>query len=93
VSRVHEEVHGKLPKTYIISVNYAADSLPTCSDMANIDVEWEVEGILTPQESVEKMLVVIPEKKIEDTGTFWTWEGQVRIKSACSTLQHIFRVL
>ncbi len=45
--------------------------------MANIDVEWEVEGILTPQESVEKMLRVIPTKTNKDTGTFWTWEGKV----------------
>lgn len=58
---------------------HTADSLSTHSDMANIDVGWEVEGILTPKESVEKMLAVIPEKTIEDTGTFWTWEGKVRI--------------
>ena len=45
--------------------------------MANIDVGWEVEGILTPQESVEKMLAVIPTKTMQDTGTFWTWEGKV----------------
>jgi hypothetical protein len=47
--------------------------------MADIEVEWEVEGILTPRESVEKMLAVIPGKGIEDTGTFWTWEGKVRV--------------
>jgi hypothetical protein len=47
--------------------------------MADIEVGWEVEGILTPRESVEKMLAVIPEKGIEDTGTFWTWEGKVRV--------------
>jgi len=47
------------------------------TDMADIDVEWEVEGILTPQESVEKMLTVILGKTISDSGTFWTWEGKV----------------
>lgn len=63
--------------------------------MANIDVEWEVEGILTPQESVENMLPVIMQKTIEDTGTFWTWEGNVRIhllrSKFCqsSVLQHV----
>ena len=46
--------------------------------MANIDVAGEVEGILSPQESVEKMLAVIPTKTMQDTGTFWTWEGKVR---------------
>lgn len=45
--------------------------------MANISVEWEVEGILTPEESVTAMLKIIPEKTIEQTGTFWTWEGKV----------------
>ena len=46
--------------------------------MANIEVEWEVEGILTPQESVEKMLTVLPVKTgREYSGTFWTWEGKV----------------
>lgn len=45
--------------------------------MANIEVEWEVEGILTPQESVEKMLTVIQGKTVKDSGTFWTWEGKV----------------
>src|SRR5437016_3250429 len=62
--------------------------------MANIDIEWEVEGILTPKESVEKMLAVITQKTIEDTGTFWTWEGEVRIcllPKFCDSyaLQHI----
>jgi len=46
------------------------------TDMANIDVDWEVEGILTPQESVEKMLSVIIGKTSKDSGTFWTWEGK-----------------
>jgi hypothetical protein len=47
-------------------------------DMASIDVEWDVEGIITPKESVEAMLRVIPTKTIEQSGTFWTWEGKVR---------------
>jgi hypothetical protein len=48
--------------------------------MANIDADWPIEGLLTPQESVEKMLAVIPDKTIDDTGTFWTWEGKVSIE-------------
>ncbi|MCJ1421021.1 hypothetical protein MMC32_007383 [Xylographa parallela] len=47
------------------------------TDMANISVGWEVDGILTPTESVSAMLKVIPTKKIEHSGTFWTWEGKV----------------
>jgi hypothetical protein len=45
--------------------------------MTNIDADLPIEGLLTPQESVEKMLAVIPGKTIDDTGTFWTWEGKV----------------
>jgi hypothetical protein len=45
--------------------------------MTNIDADLPIEGLITPQESVEKMLAVIPKKTIDDTGTFWTWEGNV----------------
>jgi hypothetical protein len=62
--------------------------------MTNIDADLPVEGLLTPQESVEKMLAVIPGKTIDDTGTFWTWEGKVSTLNpstslASSTLEHI----
>jgi hypothetical protein len=45
--------------------------------MTTIDADLPIEGLLTPQESVEKMLAVIRGKTINDTGTFWTWEGKV----------------
>lgn len=45
--------------------------------MANISLAWEVEGILSAEESVSAMLKVIPTKTIEQSGTFWTWEGKV----------------
>ena len=45
--------------------------------MANIDLDWEIEGLLTPQESVSAMLKVLDARRPEDTGTFWTWEGEV----------------
>ena len=48
--------------------------------MANISVGWEVDGILTPTESVSAMLEVVPTKTIEHSGTFWTWEGKVIYK-------------
>lgn len=51
----------------------------TPSDMANIDVDWEVEGIIQADESVSKMLGVIQSKGKDDTGTFWCWDGRVRI--------------
>ncbi|KIW33659.1 uncharacterized protein PV07_00492 [Cladophialophora immunda] len=50
------------------------------TDMANIDVDWEVEGIITPEESVTKMLKVIGEKGKDDSGTFWCWDGRVKLQ-------------
>ena len=45
--------------------------------MANISVDWEVEGIITPEESVTKMLKVFATKSRDDSGTFWCWDGRV----------------
>jgi hypothetical protein len=53
--------------------------------MADINLGWDVEGILTPRESVEAMLQVIPTKTIEQSGTFWTWEGRVSALGHLST--------
>lgn len=55
------------------------------TDMANVTLDWDVEGIITPEESIRKMLKVIEEKGeggVDEAGgekgtaTFWTWEGQ-----------------
>lgn len=46
------------------------------TDMANIEVGWEVEGIITPEESVTAMIKVIESKGIQHSGTFWTWENK-----------------
>ena len=56
--------------------------LTSLSDMANVDIGWEVEGIITVQESVKCMLQVVEKKTIQDTGTFWTWEGNVGFPSS-----------
>lgn len=45
------------------------------TDMANVSLGWEVEGIINADESVAGMLRVVEQKTILDTGTFWTWEG------------------
>ena len=45
--------------------------------MANISVEWEVEGIISPEESVRGLIPVIESKGPEHSGTFWTWDGRV----------------
>ena len=45
--------------------------------MANVSLGWEVEGIISAQESVSRMLRVVENKTIQDSGSFWTWEGNV----------------
>lgn len=51
--------------------------------MANVDLAWEVEGIITPEESVKGMIEVIEERgrggrgeENEGVASFWTWEGK-----------------
>ena len=63
------------------------------TDMAaNVSLDWDVEGIISPKESIRCMLKVIAEKgkggvdeggssgasgKVEEgAATFWTWEGR-----------------
>lgn len=48
--------------------------------MANVSLGWEVEGIINADESVAGMLRVVEQKTILDTGTFWTWEGNVSFR-------------
>jgi hypothetical protein len=47
--------------------------------MANIEVDWEVEGMIQADESVRDMLKVIGEKNENDSGTFWCWNGKVSV--------------
>ncbi|KAJ4364206.1 hypothetical protein N0V95_000828 [Ascochyta clinopodiicola] len=47
------------------------------TDMANVQLPWEVQGIISPEESVGKMIEVIKSKGIQHSGTFWTWENKV----------------
>lgn len=47
------------------------------TDMANVQLPWEVHGIITPEESVMKMIEVIRSKGIQHSGTFWTYENKV----------------
>lgn len=55
--------------------------LTESSDLANITLDWEIEGIMSVEESVSAMIAVIETKTIHDTGKFFTWEGKV---SACT---------
>ena len=47
------------------------------TDMTDIRIDWEVEGEMTPKESVTHCLKVIEDRGPDDSGTFWTWENKV----------------
>ncbi|KAK3114164.1 hypothetical protein LTR53_007803 [Teratosphaeriaceae sp. CCFEE 6253] len=47
------------------------------TDMANIEVEWEVEGQMEVGESVAACITTMESKGLADSGTFWTWKGEV----------------
>ena len=49
------------------------------SDMASFEHEWDVDGIMSPEESVSGMLEVIVARTRQDSGTFWRWDGQVSL--------------
>ncbi|RMZ25599.1 hypothetical protein D0859_10347 [Hortaea werneckii] len=47
------------------------------TDMAKIEVAWDMGDQLTPKESVSGCLKTIESKGQVDSGTFWTWENKV----------------
>jgi len=53
--------------------------------MANIQLSWEVQGIISPEFSVSNMISVIESKGIQHSGTFWTWENKVSLLSSALT--------
>ncbi|RMY11420.1 hypothetical protein D0867_08084 [Hortaea werneckii] len=46
------------------------------TDMAKIEVGWDIGDQLTPEESVSGCLKTIESKTRIDSGTFWTWENK-----------------
>lgn len=49
------------------------------TDMAaNAELSWEVEGVMSVEQSVGKCIRTIEQKAEGESGTFWTWEGEVR---------------
>lgn len=52
------------------------------TDMGDVEVDWEVKGVIEVDESVRGCLKVIEERRVEESGTFWTWEGKVGRVSA-----------
>lgn len=68
------ELQRKQVKTTVLAIHPGEVS----TDMANIDIDWTVEGRITPSESVSGMLGVIEKEGNDGVGsgkaTFWTWE-------------------
>lgn len=48
------------------------------SDETNHTVAWALEGTVTPEIAVSGLLQVIETKDMRHTGTFWSWDGNVR---------------
>ncbi|TKA77869.1 hypothetical protein B0A49_01847 [Cryomyces minteri] len=64
------ELRRKDDKTTILAMHPGE----VATDMANINLGWEVEGIISAEVSVGAMINVITSKGPEHSGTFWTWE-------------------
>lgn len=59
------------------------------TDMANIEIPWTIEGLISPEQSVSKMIEVITTKGIQHSGTFWTWENKVSLPESFQTFSHV----
>lgn len=48
--------------------------------MGMTEITWELDGgQISAEESVRKLVEVIRSKKLDHTGTFWTWEKEVSL--------------
>jgi len=71
-------MHPGEVQTCVIFYLVSPSAMLTISrDMANISVDWEIEGTISAKDSVTGMLKVITSKSFAETGSFWTWEGKV----------------
>ncbi|KAL9124429.1 MAG: hypothetical protein Q9217_006238 [Psora testacea] len=68
---------AELQRKKIMTTVLAMHPGEVATDMANVSIDWEIEGSISPQESVYGMLDVITTKDMRHTGTFWTWQGNV----------------
>ncbi|KAL5364938.1 putative short-chain dehydrogenase [Aspergillus floccosus] len=68
-----EELKRKGSQTVILALHPGE----VATDMANIDIAWEIDGgQITAEESVRALMNVIQSKTIDHTGTFWTWQNE-----------------
>lgn len=73
---MHMELERKGRKTSILCLHPGEVK----TDLANIEIEWEIEGgEMTPKQSVSQCIETIESKTYEDSGTFWRWNNTVSV--------------
>ncbi|KAH1314173.1 hypothetical protein KXX38_003467, partial [Aspergillus fumigatus] len=66
-----------LPCGTAVRSGYCRYALTADSDMGMTEITWELDGgQISAEESVRKLVEVIRSKKLDHTGTFWTWENE-----------------
>ncbi|KAH1389437.1 hypothetical protein KXV58_001958 [Aspergillus fumigatus] len=75
-----EELKRQERDTVILALHpgeVATYALTADSDMGMTEITWELDGgQISAEESVRKLVEVIRSKKLDHTGTFWTWENE-----------------
>ncbi|KAH2364609.1 hypothetical protein KXV98_002652 [Aspergillus fumigatus] len=75
-----EELKRQERDTVILALHpgeVATYALTADSDMGMTNITWELDGgQISAEESVRKLVEVIRSKKLDHTGTFWTWENE-----------------
>ncbi|KAH3181732.1 hypothetical protein KXX02_003665 [Aspergillus fumigatus] len=65
------------PSGTAVRSGYCRYALTADSDMGMTEITWELDGgQISAEESVRKLVEVIRSKKLDHTGTFWTWENE-----------------
>ncbi|KAH3207295.1 hypothetical protein LV164_001310 [Aspergillus fumigatus] len=75
-----EELKRQERDTVILALHpgeVATYALTADSDMGMTEITWELDGgQISAEESVRKLVEVIRSKKLDHTGTFWTWGNE-----------------
>ncbi|KAH2830670.1 hypothetical protein KXV85_007539 [Aspergillus fumigatus] len=75
-----EELKRQERDTVILALHpgeVATYALTADSDMGVTEITWELDGgQISAEESVRKLVEVIRSKKLDHTGTFWTWGNE-----------------
>nr|POE96406.1 putative oxidoreductase c24b10.20 [Quercus suber] len=60
------------------------------TEMADVELPWEVEGQMTVEQSVRACRRTIEGKGAQHSGTFWTWEDEVRLLSFDHSTRRVY---